>query len=475
MEIKASVLKTEVEALNAAPQFNVAHTWSAVIHLPTGDVEPLYVHWVKCYSNYTNRFSDEMVIALSVPAGTFDFDVYKHKDDLEITLTKTITQVNAQELIKSTSTEPVTQRYRAKLMSLNNDSMSQNLPGANDKKRLDSTQTRDVKFQLIHPLADYMRKMSSGGVFTDERGIDCVRAFLGAMSRQAAKVVGVNFKGVDVASGYSEKLCEVILVEDHTPLIEIPKAINDDAGGIYPTSFWTYLSGEYWYVYPKLDVQRYYAHTGNRLRVINVPENRLPESPKTFMIKDRLITVLATGQVKQMDLSDVEQETKGNGVRYSDPDKLFNNYTKSSGGKVVADASQSLTEVSVGQRADKTNYVTLSNTPITSRHNIEYSKLAARRGMLVQFTWESAAPELIYPGMPCSYVYLRNELEAVELSGVVASVEWHSTTTQLDTKNRTFQRKAAVQMYVGDGAEDAIVTHGNTGKGSSTISESDVK
>jgi len=471
MELKSSVLNSEIEALAKAPQYNVAHTWSAIVHLPNKDVKALYVHWVKNYANYTVNFSDEMILALALPAGDYDFDIYNNRDNLQITLIKEIVEQGSAVMIKSLAIENQTVRYRAKIVNPSSDTISQNLPGASDKKRLNDTQTRDVKFQLIHPIADYLKKMSSGGVFGPCRGIDAVRAFLGNMSRKAALEVGSNFKGVDIASGYDERISDIIMVPDHTPVPQIPKMINDDAGGIYSTGFWYYLVGEFWFVYPKLDLQRYFNHTGLRMRVINVPDRKLPESPKTFTIKDKLLTILATGDVKQMDLAEIEQENKGNGTRFSDPGKLFDDYVEKKDGKAIANAKEVITEVSIEARRDDTNYVTISDSPVTSRYNIEYSKLAARAGMLIQFVWESAAPELIYPGMPCSYVYLKNDLEVEELTGVVASVEWHSTTTQLDVHDRRFQRKAAVQIFVGRGINTFPVSHGNTGQGSSTLEE----
>ena len=191
-------------------------------------------------------------------------------------------------------------------------------------------------------------------------------------------------------------------------------------------------------------------------------------------MKDRLLTVIATGDVKQFDLAEVEQENKGNGTRFIDPNRLFNDYVERSGNKATADAKQVVTEVSIKPRRDNTNYTTVSDTPITARQNIEYSKLAARSGMLVQFVWESAGQDMLYPGMPCSFVYLKNELEIEELTGVVASVEWHSTTTQIDVKDRTFQSKAAVQLFVGRGIDAVPVMQGNSGKGSVTTPEGTV-
>ena len=465
MELMNSVLKAEIEALENAPQYSIAHTWEAIIHTQNGDHKALYVHWVKCYSNYTTNFSDEKIIALSLPAGDYDFDVYKDRDALEITLIKSYAETGSAILVKSLGSEQVSQRYRAKLVSPGNDSISQNLPGSQDRERLNSTQTRDFKVQLIHPIADYLRKMTAGGVFTDCRGVDAVRAFLGSQSRKASVETGTPFLGVDVATGFKEDPSSAIVIPDHVPVIEIPKRINDESGGIYPTGFWYYLQGSHWYVYPKMDLQRYFNHTGMRLRIINIPKDKFPGSSKTFTIKDRLVTVLATGDVKQFDLAEIEQENKGNGTRWVDPIKLFNEYIGRDKNKAVADSKKVITEVSIKPRRDNTNFVTSSDNSITTRHNVEYSKLASRSGQLVQFTWESAAPDLIYPGMPCSFLYLKNEQEVEELTGVVTSIEWHDTTRALDTKDRTFQSTAAVQVFVGRGIDAIPVSTGSGGKG----------
>ena len=149
MEIKNSLLNSEIQALANAPQYNISHTWKAVIHGDGKDYEALYVHWVKGYCNYTNNFSDEIILAVSLPAGTYDFDIYKDRDMLEITLTKTIVETGSAVMMKSLAVEEDVRRFRAKIVNPSTDSISQNLPGAQDKERLNAVQTRDVKFQLI--------------------------------------------------------------------------------------------------------------------------------------------------------------------------------------------------------------------------------------------------------------------------------------------------------------------------------------
>lgn len=471
MEISNSVLKSEINRLANSPQYNITCQWELVVHADKKDIKPLFVNWIKVYSNYTTNFSDEIVICATFKAGDYDYDIFTNRDNLKVSLTKVVAETNAVVLMRSLNIENSTRKYRAKLLNVDNDTLSQNLPGAQHKQRLNDTQMREVKIQLIHPIADYLRKMSSGGVFSEARGVDIVRAFLGSLSRQAADSVGVIFKGVDIASGYAEEIKYNIVVPEHTPVPKIPKIINEEVGGIYPTGFWYYLHNEHWYIYPKLDLQRYFSHTGLRLRVLNVPNGKLPNSPKTFMINDKLLTIFATGETKVADIAEIEQENKGNGTRFIDPVKLFNDYVSSENGKAITDAKKVATEVAIKPRKDNTNYTTMSNNPLTSRYNIEYSKLAARVGMLVLFTWENAAPELIYPGMPCSFVYMKDQNTPIELTGIVSSIEWYSKINSTDIKERTFSNMAAIQIYVGDSTSLAPVSQGNKGTGSIKMNE----
>ena len=466
MELMSSVLKSEIVKLNAAPQQAVVHTWELTVHTPTEDIKALYLHWVKQYSNYTTHFADELMAACSFPAGTYDHVIYQQRDDLQVTLKKVYLENNGTVSIASPQKEEEVLRYRCKLFDTRSSRIEQNQPIAQERDRLDASQTRDVKLQLIHPLIDFLRKTSTGGVFHRCRGVDAVRAFLGKETRKAAAECNVPFLGVDIASGFNQELCDNIMVPDHTPIEEIPQFINDDVGGIYPTGFWYYIHDKHWFLYPKMDLQRYYSHTGLRLKVINVPDRKLPDAPKTFYIEDNLLTVLATGETRQIDLAEMEQENKGNGTRFLNPNKLFNDYVKRDKNKAISNSAKVVSEVSVEPRRDGTNYTTLSDTPITSRFNNEYSKLASRNGMLVQFVWESALPDYIYPGMPASFVYLKNEVEVEELTGVVCSMEWQSTPLQTDTQNRQFQRKAAIQLFVGRGIDPTKVQPGSTGQGS---------
>ena len=253
------------------------------------------------------------------------------------------------------------------------------------------------------------------------------------------------------------------MIPDDTPLTKAPKLINEESGGVYPTGFWYHFHKKHWYVYPKFDLQRYYNHTGLRARIINIPSGKFPDSPKTFRINDNLLTILATDQIRQLDLSQAEKDNRGNAARFVDPTKLFNDYVSLDGNKAVADASKVVSEVTVTPNKDKSNFISNSDNPITSRYNIEFSKLAARNGMLIQFMWENAAPELIYPGMPCSFVYLEHEFTVIELTGVITSVEWQAQSKATAVTNRTFVKRAAVQMFVGRGLDNNPVSTASGG------------
>jgi hypothetical protein len=58
---------------------------------------------------------------------------------------------------------------------------------------------------------------------------------------------------------------------------------------------------------------------------------------------------------------------------------------------------------------------------ISQNPYLEYTKLAYKSTARLDLVWENCKHELIYPGMPCKYVYYEGD-DLVQLEGVVLHV-----------------------------------------------------
>jgi hypothetical protein len=101
-------------------------------------------------------------------------------------------------------------------------------------------------------------------------------------------------------------------------------------------------------------------------------------------------------------------------------------------------------EVTTLDRPDGANYAPMASRPISANPFLQTSQVLQRRGARVDCTWINANPNLLYPGMPCQFVFLTptNETTSVDgvllfahsyvsLQGVGFSATAYTTTTQV--------------------------------------------
>lgn len=446
MDLLASSLKPEIDKVLAAPNGRVFSHWTATFHCRGEDVKALYVDDVTLIRNYAKAFSDQISVMLTIPEGDFSFMVYPSREILELTLRKS--PLSASESFReSTNSEIVTKRYRAILMDTRSSAIEQNLPTTSNRETANRMSLIRIQVQLIDPLVDHVRKSVYGGTFRSCIGANALRAFLGSISAMSTDEIAQSIKGVDLADGYSEKVYDNCIVPDHTPMELVPRILDEECGGIYPTGMRYYLQRQHWYIYPIYDLRRY-DRASRVMNVINVPRGRLTGVETTFRKTGNQIIILATGETIHFDPTEKRQLQEGNAVRYVDAVKMFDDAVKNNGNRAIADLSKTLSEITVEPRESGKDQARLADLPFTTRHYLEMSKLAERSGFYIQVAWENAAPDNLYPGMPAKYSYLNGSNQVEELHGILVGVQARDTPTSKDLVERRFNCTAAITMFL---------------------------
>lgn len=447
MDILTTPLRSEIQAIRESPQPPIAVKWEVVVHCGTEDLKPIYVKEVNWSRNYTLGLSEEMQITVMMGEGDYNFVVFPNRSKIYVSV-KRIPLAAVGDFNKNEHTEIDIVRAIGQLYDTGSGLVEGGKPGVNERETANRMNIIPVKLQVISPIIDHLRKTSLGGVFHESCGADVIHALLGKFSDDYTRTSGGTFKGVDLAERYNPAIKDNIVIPDHTPLLNIPTIVDIETGGIYTTGFWYHFQAGYWYIYPIYDTERY-NKTSKTLNIINIPANRYPEPEKSFRISGEEVILLATGETIQTDISEREQLTKGNASRFIDPEILFNEYITASGNKTTASPNKVLTEVTLEPRDDKTNFTTLSDTPITSKVYSEYSKLAYRSGSVIQTVWENSDPERIYPGMPVKFTYLNGANLIEDMYGIVIGTQSLSYPSTTNIVERKFFTKTAISIFVG--------------------------
>lgn len=445
MEVLDTIIERELNVIRASSQPTIAHGWTLIIKANGKEIKAMYLNSTALTRLYTMNFADELMVEAMFVTGDYEQGIVPYRDQLEATLIKIPYTSNIQGTVdrsKSVSSNV----YKAQLVTGGSSAtVGGDSPLAINKGAANKFSMTPVTIQLMNPVIDSIRKVTFGTVFRKTRAIDAIRYVLAKIAKPINADMAVNILGVEVLQECDTEPREHIVVPHTTPVIEVPNAIHQNVGGIYPTGFHYYLQSRIWYVFPLYDHQRF-GKAQRSLTVMKIPANRLPSMERTYRWTDSQVIVLTTKQTKHMDISESEQLNKGNGARFTDASQMMDLY-KTGGNKAVANAKDYVSEVVADPRADKSDMVMAGTARITDKFNIEYSELARKAGSVIQTIWENANVELLYPGMPVCYVFMDGD-NAKQMYGVLHAVETLDTPTAVNVGDRRFKTDALLTLFV---------------------------
>lgn len=425
-----------------------AHAWSLVIRANDADVHALNIENVTVARRPLKSYGEQIDVSFSIGEGDYMYLLYPYKDNLTATLTKTILQ---RGLTTKTNDEKAkaSQVYHCQLCDIHDEALAANSPASSNREIANRISTRTVRIQLIDKVLYALRMQTVGFIARKHMGIDVIRAILGEYSKTASDPGQSAVYGVDVAPNWNTTVRDHIVIPHNTKLLAaFPRIVNENSGGIYRTGFAYFLQKQMWYVFPPYDIKRYEANNSSTaLTILNVPANRLPNIETTWTRTDNQVTILATGDVYHVDRTEQKQLEQGNGVRFIDASKFVDEFVTVQDNKAYASRANITTNATGAPRPDNLNHTVEADTKITANPFIEYSKLAERLGSTVYFVWEHSDPDLLYPGMPCKFIYLLNNVPTI-LHGVLIDSVSTEQLTNKDTINSRFVTSTVVTLFL---------------------------
>lgn len=447
MNLAESPIYKEILAIfNNAEKPSRFH-WEAKIHVGDTTVAVYSVNSIDVSRDYVKEVAESRIINLNMPGGQFDKYVEPNKTNLEITLTRrSLTLVGGVEEVGK---EIGSQRYRAILRTLQSGVLEKNKPLDGDIEKKDKFEIMEVEFELQPKILEEIRMTSFGAPFRNCLTIDVVRFVLGYFSKNKKIEKENEIKGVDVAPNFVTEKREHVIVPHHMPLIKVPRYIHEKQGGVYSAGFGFFLQNNMWYVYAPFDLSYYEKARGKTLTIVRVMKDRLAEAEQTYRETDKQVIIMATGQVKQKDISEFYILNKGHGVRFMKASSVMGNFVDTDDNKAIADIARSTVEINIEERENGMTHMGLSDVPITDNVPFEKSKMAPLLGQFLSIEWNNAMDSVIYPGMPTKYVYEEGG-EVHELHGTVVGGEFaHIRTGTLGSnQGREYRCQGSLHLFL---------------------------
>jgi len=402
MALENTPLQKEIETIFGDGPKKVIYTWSCVIETPDAIFEPLRLLSIDIDRSYNKNYGDDIIITLNVPMGMYFHKLLPNRNNLIIELTRSPITQPGQDSTES----PYIRRYKALPIDDNDPSMSAKSESIQDPDLADKQGMLDIDFQLLDIQIEKIRLYQVGGIYTDVIPGDVAKYVLSNLTKSIKLNEEEKLKGVDMVPPDNTVVRKHVILTQGTPPFQVPEVIQRYNGGIYKTGISCYLQDGIWYIWPMFNTKRYDLEPKN-LTIYNLPSTKMPGVERTFRVSGDGIHVLSTGNSTQRDNSLGDLINKGNGLRFTNPNRIWDGFGETKDNVFTSSRVENNTEVRLIDR-DDFNYAPISEDRITDNGFHQISRLAKRNGSVLGLVWENSKIDLLYPGMPVKVVYLEN-------------------------------------------------------------------
>jgi hypothetical protein len=250
---------------------------------------------------------------------------------------------------------------------------------------------------------------------------DLIRGILGG---ETAKIYVDGKPGIDafnIISPDNTEHVKQIIFPNNTPVLAVPTYMQERHTGVYTAGignyFQTYNDKRTWFVYPLFDTRRF-SEPVPKLIVYAVPSQQYSGMDRTYRVNDTTLHVVGTGGQKYQDDGEASQMQQGIGFRQASADAMMDKPVKMTKEGPIGVRNKINTEVSMKYRDDNLNFAAVSSRGISANNFAEYSQHLINNGARIDISWHNSDPSLLYPGMPCKYVYM-DDSEMQEVCGVL--------------------------------------------------------
>lgn len=361
-----------------------------------------YLHLVR---DYSLAMGDVRQVECLMLLGEYTYDLLPYRDNLIVDLTE-IPLMDGQST-RNWDRRAGTKRYKAiiDMQGTDNTVLTNKSAAMTDKRQMDMIGMKSVVLTLIDEVCYKLMMVTIGTTLRQMTTLDMLiwihnyyfkKLFDGSNTR----VESTNIWRQD----FNPDIQHQIAFPDGLPLKDVPKFLQNDEVGVYPTGLGRYYQDSRFYVYPLFDFTRY-RKNARVLNIINMPNERFQGTEKTFLVTPNSVTIIATGNIKGDDLTTGNRIQYGNGVRFGDAKTLLTQgLTKDN--RLLLDRATNLYEVAGDPLAGGLNNVQWASERFSANPYKHYTEMAQQQGQSVNVQWFRGNVDLLDPGMPTRYQVL---------------------------------------------------------------------
>lgn len=419
MEFEETPMYNEVQTIIKEGPKPVSYHWEGEIHTPTDTRKFLKLVSIDNICNYEANIGDELIIETIVPFGMYVKVIYPNRAKLDITLYKNpLAEIGDQEKIDEFKE---TERFKAVPIIEGLPVFEGSDLDAFNEFTLDLQTPLTISFQLFNRSLEILRTITVGGIFRKVTNEEVIKAILAKESLRVKIDGKESILGTSMVEADNKKIRDHTIIPQGIKLLALPTYIQEKCNGVYNYGIGTYLQRKIWYVYPLYNTSRF-NEADQKLIIYKVKKSHSRGMERTYRVDGKTAYVLATSDSKFEDDANTNFMNEGNGVRLAVASQFMNSPNKSTNNKTVIKRENLNNEFVYGEKEDGKNSVYMSKDSIGDNIFLERTRIAARDGGTISFTWDNADPRILHPGMVVKILYMDNDVMQ-ELNGVLLNTQ----------------------------------------------------
>lgn len=425
-DIESTTIWADVKDIINSGLKPVVYEYQGIVHTEMEDIPVLKIKAVDTVRDYANNVGDHLQVEFIMSLGDYVSRLFPYRTNLEFTIKKilastTDTSVKANTIIS-------TDRYKGVFLVNENPKVTGTELEMIDTESLNKLDIPTVKLQLLDRSLEPLRIKTVDGIFRQVTARKVIHNLLGGESMKVKVDGKPSIDGIDIVDPDNTDARQHVTIPTGTLITNLPTYMQEHMGGVYSTGIGTYLQKfnnlKLWFVFPLFNTKRFDTSSDNKVIIYAVPQEKLQGIDRTYKEDGSTLRIVATANKKYEDSADIDYMNKGSGFRMADARAYLTKPVTITANGPVGDRGRLNFEVAAEARKDGLNYAPRVQG-ISSNPFKQFTAVTSRNVATVSFVWENSNADLLYPGMPCKYVYV-DEGKTMELRGTVVHV--HSLT-----------------------------------------------
>lgn len=418
-QIEKTPLWPDIKSIINSGKKPIKFEYRGMLHNVKEDIPILKITSIDIVKDYVTNISDLIQIEFKMALGDYMTRLYPYRNNLELTI-KTI-ELKEVSSDRETNTTIGTERFKAVFLPDENPVANLSEAESFDSESANKLTIIDVKLQLLNRSLEPIRIKTVSGPFREVTQKKLIYNLLGGESSKVLVDGKPAIDGIDIVDPDNTDIRKHAIIPDGTVISSLPSFLQEKMGGVYNSGIGTYLqrynNKQIWFVYPLFNYTRFDKDVP-KVIFYAVPEYRFAALDRTYKEDGKTIRIVVTSNRQYKDSADVQFMNKGVGFRMADANAFMKKPVVMTEEGPKGLRTNLNHEVSITTREDGLNYAPVSSSKISSNPYKEYSKVALMNLGQIDLVWENSNHELIYPGMPCKYVFLSKD-KTIELRGTI--------------------------------------------------------